>query len=156
MDIDEAWELLRPFEGSTLSVDAEPIRSLDAERYRAATRFDDARVTREHPQRLPLLYLTSVLGWTGGPPESQLGADGLDPAIAAGLPDTGLRFMGAGQDLTFHREPVIDVPISVTSTIEKVQLKSGRDQPFIMIAILRAYADKAGPLFDCHETFIVR
>lgn len=102
------------------------------------------------------MYLTSVLGWGGGPAESELLPDGNAPDPFAGVDLAGLRLMGGGQQLRFHREPRVGVPIWVDVTVAGVELKQTGSGPLLVLTVRRDYSDAEGLLVECREQFLGR
>lgn len=107
--------------------------------------------TRPHP-----LFLSSVLVWGAGPPESALLPDGNAPDPFAGVSLGGLRLMGGGQELTMHRDVVSDTPMVMEVSIADVTLRQGRSGPLLVLVVQRRFSDATGPLLDCRETFLGR
>lgn len=103
------------------------------------------------------LFVTSVLEWGDGPMESDLMADGNSRGTFAGLDFGGLRMMGGGQDLEFHREITGEIELDMEVSLDSVDLKSGRSGEFIVARFLRRYLDEDDVLYTtCQETFIAR
>jgi hypothetical protein len=106
---------------------------------------------RPHP-----LFLSSVLVWGAGPPESDLLPDGNAPDPFAGVSLGGLRLMGGGQELTMHRDVVPDTPMVMEVSIADVTMRQGRSGPLLILVMQRRFFDAMGPLVDCRETFLGR
>lgn len=151
-EIERALDLYSERVSTRLVVELGTVSSLDVGRYEMSVRAGASG--QGDPSAVPLLYLSSVVGWNPGPAESELAADGLERGIAAALPDTGLRVMGGGQDLIVHRRPRLDAAITMTVTLSDVRLKQGSTQPLIILTVDRKYRDEDGPLIDCRETFL--
>lgn len=105
----------------------------------------------------PPIFLSAVMGWGTGPAEAELRPDGSDPMASAGLPLEGLRLMGAGQDLIFHR-PVRDGDrIERVDSIDGAEFKEGRSGELVVLTIRRDYRTPGGePVLTCVETLIAR
>jgi acyl dehydratase len=105
----------------------------------------------------PALFLSSVLGWEAGPHEELLRPDGTAGQEVALLPIAGLRLMGGGQDLEFHRPVTDGMEVTMELGTESVELKQGRSGPFLVITLSRKYLDQEQrPLVTCRESFIAR
>nr|WP_281387164.1 MaoC family dehydratase N-terminal domain-containing protein [Jiangella mangrovi] len=103
------------------------------------------------------MYLSSVMGWSPGPPESELRPDGSGTDETRGLPLEGLRLMGAGQELQFHHPARAGDRVVETTTLLSVRHKSGRTGDLLLLHVRREFADGAGrPLVTCDETFVAR
>ena len=105
----------------------------------------------------PQTYLSSVLGWGYGPEESALLEDGTSSDSLGGLSLTGLRVMGAGQDLKFLHRITGEMNIVMDVSIDDVHFKQGRGGPLLILQIKRSYFDATNILLvECLETFIGR
>jgi hydroxyacyl-ACP dehydratase HTD2-like protein with hotdog domain len=105
----------------------------------------------------PPLYLSSVMGWSPGPPEDELRPDGSGADETRGLPLAGLRLMGAGQELEFHAPARAGDRVVETTTLLAVRRKTGRSGDLLLLRVRRDFADGANrPLITCHETFVAR
>ncbi|TDC53974.1 hypothetical protein E1212_04075 [Jiangella ureilytica] len=105
----------------------------------------------------PPLYLSSVMGWSPGPPEAELRPDGSGTDETRGLPLEGLRLMGAGQDLEFHRPVRAGDHVVEHTTLTDVRHKAGRSGDLLVLRVRRVFADGSDrPLVTCDETFIAR
>ena len=65
------------------------------------------------------------MGWKAGPEASELYADGTADGFVPGLPLSGVRLMGAGQDLEFHEPPRVGADVTLETTVTDVELKKG-------------------------------
>ncbi len=105
----------------------------------------------------PPLFLSSVMGWEAGPPQGSLRSDGTAGQEVALLPTEGLRLMGGGQELEFHRPVTDGTEVTMELATEGVELKEGRSGPFLVIKLRRRYLDHdEQALVTCRETFIAR
>lgn len=103
------------------------------------------------------LYLSSVMGWSAGPPESGLRPDGTGLDETRGLPLDGLRLMGAGQELEFHRPVRAGDRVVEHTTLLGVRRRSGRSGDQLLLTLRRRFTDDADrPLVTCRETFVAR
>ncbi|WP_028922656.1 FAS1-like dehydratase domain-containing protein [Pseudonocardia acaciae] len=152
-DFDAAYDAIRAKVGDVTTTRIGPIRALDFQRFAVASGETPGR----YDEHAPPLFLTSVLGWGDGPVDDELRPDGTGTEETADLPLSGLRLMGAGQELEFG-EPLCDgVTVTVETSIADVQLKEGRSGRLMLLTILRAYSDESGRrLVTCRENFIAR
>ena len=163
--LDEVCERVRARIGTVSWEDLGRVGATEFQRFAVAAGetdpvyFDDAaaRAAGSPGAIAPPLFLSSVLGWGAGAPDGALRADGTAPDDTADLPLTGLRLMGAGQDIDFHN-PVHDgVRLVRETSVEDVTLKEGRSGPFLVVTLLRRFLDESGtPLLTCRENFIAR
>lgn len=117
-----------------------------------AETFDASGVQAAHP-----LYLSSVMSWGAGAPETHLDADGTSEEETRGLPLYGVRLMGAGQDLEFHAPVLEGTQVSVRTSLEDVQIKRGASGTLLILQVLRQFVDGDGhPLITCRESFVAR
>lgn len=121
--------------------------------------FDDA-FARSHGYEsafAPPLYLSSVMGWEAGPPQESLRADGTPSNDATALAIEGLRLMGGGQELEFHRPVADETDVVMEFSITNVEFKQGRSGELLVIEVQKKYLDGEGrPLVTCRENFIAR
>lgn len=163
--VDRAYETARAHIGSTQEIPLGRLDERDLQRFAlvvghtgAEYSSADAAADAGYPG-LPAapLYLTAVLGWEPGPPESELLADGNSPTPLGAVPVEGLRVMGGGQDLTFHEPVVAGAEILMRTVVHDVTRKDGRSGPMLVIEIHRSYVDAAGILLvECRERFLAR
>ncbi|WP_181778982.1 FAS1-like dehydratase domain-containing protein [Pseudonocardia pini] len=103
------------------------------------------------------LHVPAVVGWTGGPPTEGLRDDGSAAAVVDELPLTGLRLMGAGQDLEFHRTIEEGTAVTVETTVESVELKNSSTGEMLLLTFRHLFSDDQGqPLVTCRESLIAR
>lgn len=151
----DAFERLEAAKGQASVMDLGQIRAHDFGRFAIAAgraEWTDGDVAVAHP-----LFLSAVMGWGDGPPESDLRADGTEPSATAGLPLEGLRLMGAGQDLTVHRAVAGGDHVAMSLSVDDVVLKDGKSGPLIVLTLRREYELHDGTaVATCLETFIAR
>ena len=148
--IPELYEQCLPLVGVSTTEHLGLVESLAVQRFAVAA---GARHSDDpHP-----LFLSSVMGWQAGPEASELYPDGTADGFVPGLPLSGVRLMGAGQDLEFHEPPCVGADITLETTVTDVELKSGRSGDLLFIHLTRRYTDDDGTLLTtCRETFIAR
>lgn len=132
---------------------------LDAVHVRDLARYDVA-VTGSLPDHsgdlATPLYLTSVLAWGAGPEEADLLPDGNAADPFAGFDVAGLRLMGGGQQLTFHRDLEPGRPITLEVALASADLKEVGSGRLLVLVVNRRYTDDQGLLVECKETFLGR
>lgn len=128
----------------------------DAARFHVTVQGAVRGVERESPGIHPLL-LSAILAWGDGPAEPDLLADGNSKDVFVDADLGGLRLMGGGQDLTFHKPIDTSTEYWMHVGIDSVEVKSGRSGEFIALRIVREYRDAEGELYTaCRETFLAR
>ncbi len=151
--------------GKTRTIPIGKVSGRDCERFAMAVDdrnplyFDDA-FAREHgyPGAIaPPIYLSAVLGWEPGPAEDSLRPDGTPQNDAMAVPIRGLRVMGGGQELEFHRPIVAGMDLVMEFGISGAELKQGRSGQLIVIQIEKRYLTTDGILvLVCRENAIAR
>ena len=105
----------------------------------------------------PPNLLVSVLGWDEGSPNEELRLDGTEPGTTLpGVPETGYRLMGGGEDMTFHKEVVAGQRLSLTSSLHEVTLRNSRSGPMAVAKILRRYLANGVLAVESMQTILVR
>lgn len=119
---------------------------------------DDFARAAGHPSAIaPPLYLSSVLGWEPGPPQESLRPDGTTGQETPSMPLGGLRLMGGGQEIEFHRPVTDGMEVTMEVGAEAVELKHGRSGDLVVITLARKYFDHNEQLLAVsRETFIAR
>lgn len=103
-----------------------------------------------------LTYLSSVLAWSAGPDEAELLPDGNAADPFAGFDVAGLRLMGGGQELTFHRDLSTQSEVVLEVTLASADLKETKSGRLLVLVMDRRYTDGDGLLLECRETFLGR
>lgn len=165
VDLRASYERAREYVGHAQRVPLGLIRARDFQRLAmavgdlAAEYFDEAAASEAGHASVvaPLMYLTAVLGWEAGPPESELLPDGNAREPLGAVPVDGLRLMGGGQQITFFEPVVGGMHVTMEVLVDDVELKEGREGPMLLLRVRRRYVDERGLLLlECHETFIGR
>lgn len=158
------YERVRQHVGCSFDRDLGTMRAIEMQRF-ALTVGDELAITMDRSAAAeaglpdvaaPPLFLSTVMVWDAGPPESQLLADGVPPGGLADLPVSGLRLMGGGQSLEFMHPAVSGMHIVQTTSVKDVTLKEGRSGTLVLIQIERLFVGDGQPLLRCVETFIGR
>jgi acyl dehydratase len=161
----EIYEQVKAQLGKTRRIPIGVINRRDFERFAVAVDdpnplfFDDA-CARAHGYSgaiAPPLYLSSVLGWESGPPQDSLRPDGTPSNDAMAVPTGGLRLMGGGQELEFHRPITAATEVVIEFSVSNVELKQGRSGPLLVVQLQKKFLTSDGaPLVTCRENFIAR
>jgi hypothetical protein len=102
------------------------------------------------------MFLSAMVGWGPGPAEDGLRADGSDPAATSGLPLEGLRLMGAGQEIVYHRDVQDGMVLDVAVGVETAEPKKGRQGQMIVLTLRRTFSYAGNPVVTCREKVIAR
>jgi acyl dehydratase len=161
----EIYEQVKAQLGKTRRIPFGVINRRDVERFAFAVDdpnplfFDDA-FARAHGYSsaiAPPLYLSSVLGWESGPPQDSLSPDGNPSGDETALPVGGLRVMGGGQELEFHRPVTAGLEVVIEFSVTNVELKQGRSGPLLVIQLQKKFLTNDGALLvTCRENAIAR
>jgi acyl dehydratase len=106
----------------------------------------------------PPNMLASIIDWGVGAPESDLRRDGTShgdetPAIE----EEGVRVMGGGEKMRFHKPVVAGTEVKLTSKLTDVSTKEGRRGLLTLLVFDNTYTDQHGDvLCVCTRTVIVR
>lgn len=149
MDVAAVHRAARARLGQTNRRDLGVVSATDVARFATAIGVDPG-------EDVPPLYLTSVLGWTAGPPEDDLPPDGALPDQLAGLDTGAVRLMGAGQNIEFLATVEVGMTVTEQTTIESAELKHGRSGDLTVVEVARELTTEDTTLLRCVETFIVR
>jgi hydroxyacyl-ACP dehydratase HTD2-like protein with hotdog domain len=106
---------------------------------------------------VPPNFLPSYLDWTDGGGEETLRPDGTPRGEMAWLPTEGVRIMGAGEDMVFHRPLVAGTEVVMNSTLTDVKGKETRSGLMLIIKVRNSYATDDGALImTCTRTILGR
>ncbi|MDQ6523957.1 MaoC family dehydratase N-terminal domain-containing protein [Nocardioides sp. LHD-245] len=94
----------------------------------------------------PANLVTAVSVWDEGPPTEDLREDGTPAAALEDLAPDGVRVMGGGEDMEFHRPITAGTTVEERSTMTDVELRAGRSGPVIVVSYRHEFTDAAGRL----------
>lgn len=104
----------------------------------------------------PPNMVPSIMEWGGGEPEESLRPDGFPPGEFPRMP-RGLRVMGGGEKMVFHKSVVAGTEICMTSELVEAYEKEGRSGGIVFLVYENRYTDAGGePLLDCRRTVVIR
>ena len=105
------------------------------------------------PPNLPV----SVLDWTPGSPNEELRHDGTEADITMpGVPQSGYRLMGGGEDMTFHKPIYPGQHLTLTVALQEVNLRDTSTGPMAIAKILRSYSADGVLALESTQTILVR
>lgn len=158
--LEAKYEQLRREVGREHTTKLGTVADRDLHRFAVASHAPEGWSDQGYPEGdlvAPPLFLSSVMGWGAGPPESDLDTDGTSVEETRGLPLAGVRLMGAGQDLEFHAPVRAGACVHAHTSLEDVQLKHGRSGTLLILRVLRRFTEADGEaLVTCRESFVAR
>ncbi len=96
----------------------------------------------------PPNLVTAVSVWDEGDDTADLRTDGTPAEIHLhGLPTSGVRVMGGGEDMEFHAPITAGTTLEERSTLIDAELREGRSGPVIVVRYRDDYRDDQGRLF---------
>lgn len=96
----------------------------------------------------PPNLVTAVSVWDEGDATDDLRADGTPVEIHLhGLPTSGVRVMGGGEDMEFHDPITAGTDLVERSTLIDAELRDGRSGPIIVVRYRDDYSDDQGHVY---------
>ncbi|WP_033288571.1 FAS1-like dehydratase domain-containing protein [Amycolatopsis jejuensis] len=96
----------------------------------------------------PPNLVTAVSVWDEGDATDDLRADGTPAEIHLhGLPTSGVRVMGGGEDMEFHAPVTAGTTLQERSTLVDAELREGRSGPLIVVRYRDDYLDDDGRVY---------
>ena len=143
--------------GSTERTDLGEITELHIRRYALAIGEHDLEYTDSGQVVAPPNMLPSIIEWGVGHPEDELNRDGTTGEHLHGVDTSGVRTMGGGETMTFHRPVVAGARVTQTTTLVDATMREGRSGPMIVVAYRNEYRDAQGAeLMTCDRTMLLR
>jgi acyl dehydratase len=106
---------------------------------------------------VPPNFLPSYLDWTDGGPEADLRADGTPTHEMEWIPLEGVRLMGGGEEMQFHRPVTAGNVVVFTSTLDEVSPRESKSGLMVVLRIRNEYATSTGiPLMTSMRTVLGR
>ncbi|MFC4048074.1 MaoC family dehydratase N-terminal domain-containing protein [Actinomadura syzygii] len=156
MPVDETLlDSIRTNAGSETVHSLGPVTALTIRRYARAigesnplyldTEFARARGYAEIVA--PPNLVTAITCWDEGPAAEGLREDGTPLVMQLeGLPTSGVRVMGGGEDMEFHAPITAGTTVVERSTMLDAELRQGRTGPFIVVRYRHEFVDGDGVL----------
>jgi hydroxyacyl-ACP dehydratase HTD2-like protein with hotdog domain len=105
----------------------------------------------------PPNFAVSVLDWSEGSPNEELRHDGTEADVTMpGVPSSGYRLMGGGEDMTFHRPIHPGQHLTLTTSLREVELRQSRSGPMAVAKLLRRYFADGDLALESLQTILVR
>lgn len=116
-----------------------------------------ARANGYHDIIAPLNMLVSVMDWSEGSANEDLRHDGTEPGeTLPGVPASGYRLMGGGEDITFYGPVYPGSHLTRTSALKEVTMRETRSGPMAVAKILRRYFADGELVQSATQTILVR
>jgi len=91
----------------------------------------------------PPNLIPSIVDWSEGSPEQGLRVDGTESGDhLPGVPESGVRVMGGGEDMEFHSPAIAGNRITVESWLETVELRNSKSGLMIVLSYRNRYLDE--------------
>lgn len=106
----------------------------------------------------PPNLVTAITCWDEGPAAEDLRADGTPKELQLeGLPTSGVRVMGGGEDMEFHTPITAGTTVLERSTMIDAELREGRKGRFIVVRYRHEFVDDDGlPLVTSTRKVLLR
>ncbi|GAA3942446.1 hypothetical protein GCM10023085_25310 [Actinomadura viridis] len=106
----------------------------------------------------PPNLVTAITSWDEGPAADDLRTDGTPKTLQLeGLPTSGVRVMGGGEDMEFHAPITAGTAVMERSTMIDAELLQGRKGPFIVVRYRHEFVDDEGvPLVTSTRKVLLR
>jgi acyl dehydratase len=106
----------------------------------------------------PPNFLPGVINWSAGAPYDELREDGTEANThLPGVPATGVRVMGGGEEMTFLAPLVAGTAVRRTTVLADVTMRDSRGGPMLVCHYRDEYADDLGtPLLSSVRTVLLR
>nr|BFE59246.1 hypothetical protein GCM10020063_037720 [Dactylosporangium thailandense] len=106
---------------------------------------------------VPPNFLPSALDWTDGGPEQDLRLDGTPARELAWIPLEGVRIMGGGEEMQFHRVVTAGTDVVFTSVLHDVSTRESKSGLMLVLRLRNEYTGTDGtPLMTSMRTVLGR
>ncbi len=111
-----------------------------------------------HPDIIaPPNLLTSIVDWDEGAPESGLREDGTAGEAVVGVPTSGVRIMGGGEDMQFHSPAVAGDRVVLRTRLDSVEERQTRSGRMAILTYENRYETLDGrALMTCMRSLLLR
>jgi acyl dehydratase len=105
----------------------------------------------------PPNLLPSIVDWGDGAPEDRLRKDGTEPEVLTGVPQSGVRVMGGGEEMEFHAPVVAGSRVLLRSRLEDVEERETRSGPMAIVKYGNVFESPEGePYLTCMRSVLLR
>jgi acyl dehydratase len=122
--------------------------------------YHDAEHARAHGHPdivAPPNMLPSIVDWTEGGRQADLRQDGTEGESVLGIPHSGVRIMGGGEDMEFHAPAVAGDHILLRTRLEDVQERETRTGRMVVLRYRNTYETPDGRrLMTCMRSILLR
>lgn len=156
MSVDETLlDSIRTRIGSETTHTLGPVTALMIRRYARAIGesnplYYDAEFARSRGHAdivAPPNLVTAITTWDEGPATDDLRTDGTPETVQLeGIPSSGVRVMGGGEDMEFHTPITAGTTVVEHSTLLDAELRQGRNGRFIVVRYRHEFVDGDGLL----------
>lgn len=106
---------------------------------------------------VPPNFLPSYLDWTDGGDEAELRPDGTPTEEMEWIPLEGVRLMGGGEEMVFHRQLVAGAEVVLHSSLDDVTSRESRTGLMLILKIRNRYETAEGsPILTSIRTVLGR
>jgi acyl dehydratase len=105
----------------------------------------------------PPNLVPSVVSWTEGASSEHLRPDGTEVGThLPGLPTSGVRVMGGGEEMWFHRPACAGMDLHLETRLESVEEREGKTGPMLILCYHNSYTDRHGnPVVTTYRTVLL-
>jgi acyl dehydratase len=121
--------------------------------------FDDeyARALGHPGIIAPPNLLTSIIDWGEGGREENLREDGTEGEVIVGIPQTGVRIMGGGEDMEFVCPATAGDQVQVRTRLDSVEERETKSGPMAVLRYRNTYETTDGRvLMTCVRSILLR
>lgn len=105
----------------------------------------------------PPNMIPSIIEWGVGSPEDVLNTDGTTGEHLSGVDTSGVRTMGGGESMHFHRPVVAGCSVTQLTTLTDVTMRDTKTGPMIILQYHNEYRDENNTqLLSCNRTMLLR
>lgn len=106
----------------------------------------------------PPNFVAAVINWSPGAPYNRLREDGTETDThLPGVPAQGVRVMGGGEEMTFHRAVVAGMTLTRTTVLLDISERDSSQGPMLILRYRDAYRDRDGAtLLESLRTVLLR
>jgi acyl dehydratase len=122
--------------------------------------YHDEEFAREHGYPgiiAPPNLLTSIIDWDEGASEDELREDGTAGEAIVGIPQSGVRIMGGGEDMEFHIPAVAGDRVHLRTKLDAVEERETKSGRMAILRYRNTYETEDGrTLMTCMRSILLR
>src|SRR4051812_39008744 len=105
----------------------------------------------------PPNLLTSIIDWDEGGREADFRADGTEGEAMIGVPESGVRIMGGGEDMDFHAPAVAGDRVHIRTRLDDVEERDTKSGRMAILKFRNTYETEDGrTLMTCVRSVLLR